>query len=207
MSLVLGAVRDGDEVRESVKEILARDEFADAAADEVFADPLYYVMLGVNEVFSYFVGAAGDGFWLVGWAMAVAFVVLVGALCFRLVRNSSRNDAVNETGVVPAQQARQDLVAEAEQLEAAGEWRRAIRARHAALVATLAEYGVLRRRPGTTAREYAAQLATSAPHAKSTFDEATWLFEWVWYGAMAPGPDEAARFKSLYDDVCRIVRK
>src|SRR3546814_7900913 len=53
----------------------------------------------------------------------------------------------------------------ADELEAAGRWKEALRCRHRALVADLVRRGVIPDQAGRTAREYAADVALGLPHA------------------------------------------
>jgi hypothetical protein len=91
--------------------------------------------------------------------------------------------------------------AEAADLEARGLWREGLRARHRALIADLVRDEVLPDRAGRTAREQLAAVTVARPGAGPAMAAATELFEAAWYGGMATGEAEAARFRSLEDEV------
>ena len=87
--------------------------------------------------------------------------------------------------------------AEAEALEADGQWKLALRCRYRALVGDLIAAGLLEDVPGRTTGEYRRDVAVRAPDRSSAFDEATELFELAWYADRATGPDENRRFQEL----------
>ena len=91
--------------------------------------------------------------------------------------------------------------AEAERLEAAGDWKPALRARFRALVATLVERGHVDDVPGRTTGEYRAEVRAGLPEAADAFAGATYLFEDAWYGDEPTGEVENARFRALATDV------
>lgn len=206
------SVRDPEHVRDLARRILERDEFAkenslEERINDILDKPFDWLGDLFSRLFSAFFGGNGAPAALVAWVLVALTVVIVVLLCVKLVRNTSRNDAIAPAAIRHHEMSRADLLAEAEAHEANGEWRQAIRARHAALVASLADAGLVRRRPGTTAREYAMQLSTNAPRAYPTFDEATWLFEWAWYGTRQPGQAESLQFRELSERVRNEVRK
>jgi hypothetical protein len=91
--------------------------------------------------------------------------------------------------------------ADAEAAERAGQWRQALRCRYRALVAELADRGLVEEVAGRTAGEYRAEVAGAAPAVAAPFAGATELFERAWYGEAPTGQDEAARFRGLSDEV------
>ena len=91
--------------------------------------------------------------------------------------------------------------AEATQHEAAGRWRDALRCRYRALVAELAGNGLLDDVPGKTTGEERADIARAVPDASPPFADATLLFDEVWYGDVAAGPEDAERLRALSESV------
>src|SRR3546814_15185458 len=84
----------------------------------------------------------------------------------------------------------------ADELEAAGRWKEALRCRHRALVADLVRRGVIPDQAGRTAREYAADVALGLPHAAAPMTDATDLFEAAWSGDVPTGAEESAGFRA-----------
>lgn len=144
---------------------------------------------------SVFSGGAGT---IVGLVVLVALIVLVVWLSVRVgrtVRVDRRIDGVRIDEVhrhVPSA-----WRAEAERLEADGQWKEALRCRYRALVGDLVEDGVLDDVAGRTTGELRADLARTAPHRSVDFGAATELFELAWYADRPTGPDENARFQAL----------
>jgi hypothetical protein len=91
--------------------------------------------------------------------------------------------------------------AEAERLEAEGNWKDALRCRYRSLVMELIERDVLRDVPGRTAGEYRVELREHAPTAATAFSGASELFERAWYGDLPTGATENERFQVLARDV------
>ena len=91
--------------------------------------------------------------------------------------------------------------ADAESAERAGQWRLALRCRYRALVAELADKGLVEEVAGRTAGEYRAEMAGAAPGVAAPFAGATELFERAWYGDRPTGREEADRFRGLADEV------
>ncbi len=94
-----------------------------------------------------------------------------------------------------------DWRAEAEALEAKGDWKGALRCRYRALVGELVIRRLVRDLPGRTTGEYRADVAASLPEAGAEFGGASELFERAWYGDRPTGPDESRRFDALAEGV------
>lgn len=77
---------------------------------------------------------------------------------------------------------------------AAGRYREALRCRYRALVGDLARRGLLDEIPGRTTGEERAQFAAKGSPAQREFNDATDLFDGVWYGDEPAGIDEHDRF-------------
>lgn len=190
------------EIRRAAEEILSRPEFQEPPRS------LYQRVLdAIGERLGDALGAllAGGVTSLVAWAV---LVVLVGAVVLLVVRGVQR-DARRRAKAAPEPvatdaDARRPAVewdAEAARLEAAGDWRGAVRCRYRSLVARLAGSGVVDEVPGRTAGEYRAAVGSARPGAAGPFGDATDLFERAWYGAEPTGPAENESFDRLAGDV------
>ncbi len=146
--------------------------------------------------------ATGANFGLLGWVVIAVLVSLVVFALYRSVlafqRNPDMAGGVADDGV---RRAPQDWRAEAAAHEAAGRWRDALRCHWRALVAELAERGLVQEIPGRTTGEYRRAVARSVPEVVASFSEATVLFEVAWYAAGEVGPADTARCKELSADV------
>jgi hypothetical protein len=94
-----------------------------------------------------------------------------------------------------------EWLADAAACEARSDWRGALRCRYRALVADLAQRGLVEEIAGRTTGEYRAAVAETLPASADLFAGATELFELAWYG---DGPTDAAataRFRELADGV------
>ena len=90
---------------------------------------------------------------------------------------------------------------DAEQAEAAGEWKLALRARYRWLLGELIDRQLLVNVPGRTPGEYRTELARIRPDQATAFATATDLFERAWYGNEPTGPDENRQFRSCAEQV------
>lgn len=123
-------------------------------------------------------------------ATAVAGLVIV-LRSARRTRRGSADEPDVEVEVTPLRSAR-GWTDEAERCEAAGDHRGAVRARFRALTTTLVDRGIVADAPGRTAGEMRADVAERAPEMAAPFDSVARLFEEVWFGGAASGP-EASR--------------
>jgi hypothetical protein len=155
-------------------------------------------------------GTAGGGGQVIAWVVLVAAVVVVTLVVVRAVRRWSRTaparawapDGVLELARSPAQW-RQD----AAQHEAEGRFAEAVLCRYRALVGELVADGAIPQSPGRTAREYVADVRTSRPAGADAFEEATNLFEGVWYGAAPAGAEQSATMADLERAVLHGARQ
>ena len=90
---------------------------------------------------------------------------------------------------------------EAEQFEARGEWKSALRCRYRALVADLVARKVVRDLAVTPPASTGPTCSTALPDAAAEFGGATELFERAWYGDRPTGAEENERFRELADRV------
>jgi hypothetical protein len=90
---------------------------------------------------------------------------------------------------------------DAAQLEAAGDWKGALRARYRHLVRTLVDRQQLPDVAGRTTGELRRDLADTTPDATEAFDTASLLFELAWYAHVPTGPEQAQRFRTASEAV------
>ena len=89
---------------------------------------------------------------------------------------------------------------------AAGEWADAVRERLRAVVRSLEERAVLDQRPGRTADEAAAEAGAALPAVAAELRRAARLFDDVWYGGRAAGPESDAALRAV-DEQVRAARQ
>jgi hypothetical protein len=172
-----------DAIRRATDEVLSRPEYAGLRrsrlgeiADEVRA---WFAM----RLFD-LVGLAGRP--VVGWTV-LALGVGVAALVVWWVLRGTRRDPVVDRGLevsLPRRSAA-DWDAEARDAEARGDLRAAVRAAYRAVVAGLADRGLVEEVPGRTVGEYRRAVAAADPGRAAVFGRASDAFEAVWY-AHAP---------------------
>lgn len=166
---------------------------------EELTDPIYHQGPGLIErIMGWiqdFLGrllAAGQGvggLWLAVIVMAV--VALVAGVAFyvagpvRRARRVQRSAEVLGTDVRAADQLRGDAQGHAD----AGRWDEAVLDRFRAIVRSLEERAVLDERPGRTADETAREAQARFPAHAQGLDRAAGLFDDVYYGDRAAGPE------------------
>jgi len=138
-------------------------------------------------------GRGATLFWVVAGVGLLVVVVALVRFSRAVTADPSRPVSAPVTGRRTAGEWR----AEAEAHEAARRWRAGLRCRYRALVAELAERGLVDDVPGRTAGEYRAEVRERAPEVAEPFAGATDLFEQAWYGSRPTGGDEAAAFERL----------
>lgn len=165
-----------------------------AAADEVLSRPEFRPPSRpvVERVFEWLLRQFGrllDALTGGGQASLVAWLVLgvslgvVTVMVARFVRGVSAGPSRPRSGRGERRRTAADWRAEAEAAAAGGRWRAAVRAQWRALVADLAERGLLEEVPGRTAGEYRAGVRRDLPGVAPEFAVATGVFEAVWYGS------------------------
>ena len=97
--------------------------------------------------------------------------------------------------------------ADAEQAEASGQWKLALRARYRWLLGELIERQLLANVPGRTPGEYRNDLARLLPDQATASATATELFERAWYGNEPTGPDENRQFRSCAEQVLAAAER
>jgi hypothetical protein len=191
--------RAPDDVRRVADEVLARREFR-RPEPSLFDRAQEWVAEQLERVFESLAGGGRGS--LVGLVLLVLLVGAVVWLALRLGRTVGGDPRVRmPEAVVEDVRSAQEWRAEAERAEAEGRWREGVRYRHRALVAELAERGVVEEVPGRTAGEYRRDIAGAAPEVADDVAAATDLFERVWYGDLRAGAAERDRFGALADRV------
>jgi hypothetical protein len=195
-------VRDPQQVREVVREVLSRPEFRPPRRS--LTERLFDWMLELIGRLLAALGGSGAG-GIVGLILLALMLVGVGVLAARFSRGLTPSPEV--AAAVPGGRRRSaaEWRAEAEAHERAGAWREAVRSRYRALVADLAARGLVEEVPGRTAGEYRRQVGRALPEAATDFAGATELFEVAWYGRSSTGGGDAAHLRDLADRVLRRV--
>jgi hypothetical protein len=195
-------VRDPQQVREVVREVLSRPEFRPPRRS--LTERLFdWVLELIGRLLAALGGSGAGG--IVGLILLALVLVGVGVLAARFSRGLTPSPEV--TAAVPGGRRRPaaEWRAEAEAHERAGAWREAVRSRYRALVADLAARGLVEEVPGRTAGEYRRQVGRALPEAATDFAGATELFEVAWYGRSSTGAGDAAHLRDLADRVLRRV--
>lgn len=188
------------EARRRAREILSGEEFRapEPGLIERARDWL------VDQLATFLAALTGSGAGtVVAWVVLGAMLGLVVVLVARLGRSTQRDPTAVADTVVERRRPPVAWRAEAERLEAAGDWKGGLRCRYRALVAELVQRGVVRDVPGRTTGEYRREVAARLPEAAPGFAGACELFERAWYGDRPTGPAESERFRALADDVVR----
>jgi len=195
-------VRDPQQVREVVREVLSRPEFR--PPQRSLTERLFDWVLEVIGRLLAALGGSGAG-GIVGLILLALVLAGVGVLAARFSRGLTPSPEV--AAAVPGGRRRSaaEWRAEAEAHERAGAWREAVRSRYRALVADLAARGLVEEVPGRTAGEYRRQVGRALPEAATDFAGATELFEVAWYGRPSTGAGDAAHLRDLADRVLRRV--
>jgi hypothetical protein len=182
------------------------------AADTVLSRPEYKVpsptvlqriRTSVGEQLSRFLGKLGVGgsASILAWLILAVAVAIVAFLVIRFAKGVTP-DAARRAGPAMARpRTADDWRAEAVDHEEQGQWRAGLRCRYRALVADLAQRGLVDEVPGRTTGEYRAEVDENVPKVAPEFGSATELFEAAWYGNRPTGEEESARFRQLADRV------
>jgi hypothetical protein len=191
-------VRDPQEVREVVREVLSRPEFRPPERS-LMERLLDWVLEAIGRLLAALGGSGAGG--IVGLVLLALVLVGVGILAARFSRGLTPSPEVAAAVVGGRRRSAAEWRAEAEAQERAGAWREAVRSRYRALVADLAARGLVEEVPGRTAGEYRREVGRALPAAATDFAGATELFEVAWYGRAGTGAREAAHLRDLSDRV------
>lgn len=192
------------QVDRAVDEVLARPEFRQARPNVVaraqawVAEQIERLLLAAS--------GGGRGAVVVG-IIAFSGLLALAASALRFARGvTSDGGRTRRSSPVPARTSAQWRT-EAEGHERDGRWRSAVRCRYRAMVAELAEGGLVEEIAGRTAGEYRTEIAEVLPEASVPLDGATELFEAAWYGNLPTAEPEAAHFRRLADEVLGAGRR
>ena len=194
--------QDPSRVRSAVEEVLSRPEFR-ALEPTPIERAQRWVAERLERLLTDLVGG-GPGSALVG-IVVVAGLLGLAATGLRFARGVRRDPAGRGRSRAAPRRTARDWTAEAEAHERAGRWAAAVRCRYRALVAVLADAGIVEEVPGRTAGEYRQEVGSAVPEASADFDGASEVFERAWYGDEPSGPDDVARVRALSNRVLQAA--
>ena len=188
-----------EEVRQRADEILQRAEF------DRQESLLERIAGWLGDLFDRITFGIGGGPGFIGNLVSLvilAGIVVVLVLLVRSLLSSRRppKPVADDDGLTIELEAGRDASdwrRDAEEFEAAGQWREAMRARYRELVRTLVDDRVLDDLPGRTTGEYRVEFEHSRPAHAGAFTELTELFEAVWYGGLDTDAADNQRFRRL----------
>jgi hypothetical protein len=199
---------DPEQVRAAAKEILGRHQFQEPAANRI-GDAIAWVFdhLFPDSLRS----SAGGGPGFIGDVLLLLLLAGVVYLVVKVVRGwrprvRSEVPEADLTIDVEPHRTASEWGALAEQLEAAGRLRDALRARYGELVALLADDGSVAPIAGRTSGELRGDVARSRPGGAAAFAEASTAFERVWYGGDGATSADIQHVRSLSADVLRAPK-
>jgi Domain of unknown function (DUF4129) len=183
-----------DQAREKAKQILSADEYQPPPKGL-----LERIVEWILEHLGSFGGSLGGGSSVFAW---VILAVLIGTAVFLLsrLRGTGGRRGRHDDGVeieVEVRRTVNEWGREAERLEAAGQWKEALRARYRELIGRLIDKEFVRDIPGRTTGEYRIEVSRNAPQVSAEFSDASELFDRAWYGDRPTGVEENARFREL----------
>ena len=193
--------RDPERTRERADEILRGDEYR--APDTRDRSVIDRIREWIGDRLPRFdgggVGAGGRvlsyvvfGVVVLGGLAAVAYVLART----RSSRRAADEPADTDIDVTPLRSP-DEWDVEAERCERAGDHRGAVRARFRALTTALARRDLVADTPGRTAGELRIDVAERAPALAPAFGAVADLFERVWFGGGAIGPEQSTAARDL----------
>ena len=188
---------DPDEARRVVDEVLARPEYAEARPG------LLERFLGwLGDLFEGLVGALGGtgAGTLAAWIILAAVLGVVTWLLVRFLRRMQRSPSLPQAFAGDAGRSPRAWSAEADEHEAGGRWREAIRCHYRALIAELSSAGELEEVPGRTAHEYLVMARRRPRPWLEPLERATGIFEPAWYSEQPVGPRDVDAIKQARSD-------
>lgn len=151
--------------------------------------------------------ASGTDAGLIAWVIVGVAVALAAVLLRRFTSRIRRDPGIAVEHTITPKRTATDWNSLAAAHRQAGEWREAVRCGYRAMVATLAERGVVDEVPGRTAREYEELINRNVPGATEAFGDATDLFEAVWYGDRETGAEEEQDLRHLRETVLEAAAR
>ena len=149
--------------------------------------------------------ASGTESGFIAWIIVGIAVAGAALLLRRFTRRIQRDPGIAVEHTIAPKRTASDWNALAAAHRQAGQWREAVRCGYRAMVATLAERGVVDEVPGRTAREYERLIDRNLPGATVAFGDATDLFEAVWYGDRETGAEEEESLRRLREQVLQAA--
>lgn len=183
---VLAQTPTPEQIREAVRDVLSRAEYAQASSEESLIDRgLGWLLEGLGRLLARLSGfGGGAGSWL-GAAGLVLLTALLVALTVRVVRRFRSSSVADPVVDGPTGRRPRDWGEEAVAHARNGELREALRCRYRETVALLADAGYIDEIPGRTTGEYLAAASEALPAATDAFGRLTRAFEKAWYGRRA----------------------
>jgi len=158
-----------------------------------------WVLERVGDLLDEVAGASPGGY---AGVVVVLFLVVVAIVAVRLkVGPLGRGEATEQALFTRRARTAAEHRTAAEGHAAAGEWAEAVRERLRAVVRSLEERAVLDERPGRTADEAAAEAGVALPPVAEDLRQAARLFDDIWYGGRAAGPESDARLRAVDERV------
>ncbi len=192
---------DPEEVRRVTEAVLEQADY-DVSDGPTLLDSLVNAVLEqLGRLLLRVDGDGGTGSVVAALALVAVVVALVVALAV-LLRRLRRSGRVQTVVQGPVGRAHTSWAAQAQQAEAAGDLREALRCRWHETIALLAEAGLVREVPGRTTGEYLRAAVVSLPAASVPLTAMTQRFEAVWYGGEAVDADALAAIRA---DQARVV--
>jgi len=145
-------------------------------------------------------GGGGPGA-LIAYLLLAAVLLLAAWVVWRLVRDRTpraKSDTGGDPGVsidIDEHRSAADWRERANELEADGRWKDAVRAWLRWGIAGLVDREVLEDVPGRTTGEYRRYVARHEPDLDADFDRATRLFDEVWYADRAADAESVATMR------------
>jgi hypothetical protein len=199
---------DPAELTEQVRRVMSREEF------QYPMGPIDRLTEWINEQLERLFGGAepttstapnlGGLGSVIAWLLIVVAVVAVVAVVVYVVRHQVRRrrpaDPDLEVEIEHRRSAR-EWASDAERLEAAGDWKGALRAHYRHLVRTLVDRGQLPDIAGRTTGELREDLERTTPAAADAFDTASLRFELAWYADLAADEEQVAELRAAAERV------
>jgi hypothetical protein len=186
-----------EEIRELADEILARSEF-DEPEPNLFERITTWIDDRIQDVLGFIGGSLV--FQVVAVVLLIVGIVFLVRWLWGLDRRGRRRRGRGDDGVSIDEVRRRSPAAwraEADEREARGEWKLALRCRYRALVGDLLAERLVDDVAGRTTGELRADVAARAPERAEAFSAASDLFDLAWYADRPTGPEESARFQAF----------
>ncbi|HEC10129.1 MAG TPA: DUF4129 domain-containing protein [Acidimicrobiales bacterium] len=192
--LVAAGEEGPDELRRRAGEILSRREFV-PPGETLVERVLGWIGEHLLQFFVNLAGGGGTATALVLWALLGGLVTLVVLLAgrsvgrFTLLPRPQRRGEEKVSGTT--EPTAEEWLERARRAETEGDWEAATRAYYRSMIAELARREVVDMAPGSTPGQWMVQTRERGPTVVPPVEEATDIFETVWYGSRTADPDTA----------------